>query len=215
MLDELNSRLRDLDGGRRASTWHHQDSNRSLDSGHGSMSYDPSYSQSISSARSVYQQSPAAGVPVPVQAQRNMSISMGNAQAAANYPTSPQNDPFQPADQQRSPLHFGNDQQGQQHYQQHPVEMQPQYFGDQHAQQQHPRLQAFNFNDAPTVVRPAPFASAQGNSHAYSLNRPRHHPTLQFASWAGYGGAGGSPDLLDEENAVPPNSNPWNIDPTP
>lgn len=36
-------------------------------------------------------------------------------------------------------------------------------------------------------------------------------PGPQFANWTGYGGPS-VPDTLDEENAVPPNSNPWNID---
>ena len=36
-------------------------------------------------------------------------------------------------------------------------------------------------------------------------------PSQQFASWGGYSRAS-MPDTLDEENAVPPNSNPWDYD---
>lgn len=36
------------------------------------------------------------------------------------------------------------------------------------------------------------------------------NPNLQFANWSGYGGASSIPDTLDEESAVPPNSQSWN-----
>jgi hypothetical protein len=35
-------------------------------------------------------------------------------------------------------------------------------------------------------------------------------PNQQFANWGGYGGPS-VPDTLDEENAVPPKSNPWEM----
>ncbi|RMY11521.1 hypothetical protein D0867_08053 [Hortaea werneckii] len=36
------------------------------------------------------------------------------------------------------------------------------------------------------------------------------NPNLQFANWSGYGGTSSVPDTLDEESAVPPNSQSWN-----
>lgn len=219
MLDELNSRLRNLDGGRRPSAWHHHGSSGSLDSGHGSMSYDPSHSHSISSGHSVYQQSSPPGM--PVQGYRNMSISVGSVPDAITYQTSSLNYPFQP-DQQQSQSQYPTIEQDQQQSQsQYPAIQQDQ---QQHQQQpgvmpspfvsvppQYPLFPspAFDFNEAPPVPQPAPFASSHGNSHAYPHNRPSHHPTQQFAGWSGYGRPGGAPDTLDEENAVPPHSNPW------
>ncbi|KAI7390472.1 hypothetical protein KC336_g16942 [Hortaea werneckii] len=48
-------------------------------------------------------------------------------------------------------------------------------------------------------------ASQPGRSSAHG------NPNLQFANWTGYGGASSVPDILDEENAVPPNAQSWNV----
>jgi hypothetical protein len=98
----------------------------------------------------------------------------------------------------------------QQQYQQQTPDVKPQY---QHTQQHYPQIQqpSFNFNEAPIAQQPPSFASQQWETHDPSRSRPSH-PNQQFASWSGYGGQGSAPDTLDEENAVPPNSNPWNID---
>ncbi|KAI5369607.1 hypothetical protein Slin15195_G004820 [Septoria linicola] len=70
-------------------------------------------------------------------------------------------------------------------------------------QQSYFQQQIYNFNTAAAVPQQSPFAGQQG----------RVHPASQFANWGGYGGAGGNPSTLDEENAVPPiPANPWNID---
>jgi hypothetical protein len=68
-----------------------------------------------------------------------------------------------------------------QHY-----EMQQQYF-------QQPSGQTFEFSQVPITHSHPSFSVA---------------PRQQFAAWAGYGSSSG-PDTLDEENAVPPKTNPW------
>lgn len=220
MLDELNSRLRGLNSGRRASTWQHQGSTGSFDSGHGgSMSYDPSQSHgmSISSGPSSYQGHPSGMSSSRAYRQQSVSTqqSPGVADAVAAGQISPQHYPF--PDQRSFQAQYANALQGQQQYQEQYQDqrgdMQPHYTNGQHTQQHFPPFDkpSFNFNEAVPVPSPHPFTSYQGNSQAYALNRP-NHPTQQFASWSGYGGPGGAPDTLDEENAVPPNSNPWNID---
>ena len=83
-----------------------------------------------------------------------------------------------------------------QHQQQHPhghaygQVPPPQNYG--HPQPQHP--QQYNFNEP-----------------LYQTSRASR-PSQQFASWGGYGGPAVQ-NTLDEENAVPPNSNPWDIAP--
>lgn len=72
--------------------------------------------------------------------------------------------------------------------------------------QQQPQFQqpTYNFSQPPVAVNHGmPLMPHSGNSH---------RPSAQFANWGGYGGQGGQPSMLDEDNAVPPDSNPWNID---
>lgn len=72
--------------------------------------------------------------------------------------------------------------------------------GAAHPQQQQPQFQqsTYDFNQAAFAM----------NHHAGNS----HRPSAQFANWGGYGGQLGQPSTLDDENAVPPDSNPWNID---
>ncbi|EMD00960.1 hypothetical protein BAUCODRAFT_190769 [Baudoinia panamericana UAMH 10762] len=66
----------------------------------------------------------------------------------------------------------------------------------QHQLFQQPSGQTFNFNPQPQCP------TSQTNAHT--------PPFQQFAGWSGYTGPS-VPDTLDEENAVPPNANPWAI----
>lgn len=180
------------------------------------MSYDPSQSQSmsISSGLSPYHNQSPSGM--PMQGYRHQSISVhhspGAAHAAGMGQTSPQHYPF--PDQQQSQGPYRSNQHSQQHYQQQSPDTKPQYAIDQRAQPSYPQFNepVFNFNEAVPIPQPIPFTSPLGNAQAHATTRPPHHPTQQFASWSGYSGPGGAPDTLDEENAIPPNSNPWNID---
>ena len=80
-----------------------------------------------------------------------------------------------------------------------------QFMANQGVQQQlqHFQQPVFDFSQAPTAAQQQQYSAYQGGAH---------RPSAQFAAWEGYGGSGGRPDTLDEENAVPPNSNPWNLD---
>lgn len=61
-------------------------------------------------------------------------------------------------------------------------------------------------------------APPQHYQQQFSFNEPVYHgnqvhataPNQQFAAWGGYGGPAVA-NTLDEENAVPPKSNPWDI----
>ena len=55
------------------------------------------------------------------------------------------------------------------------------------------------------------FEQSSGQQFSFGQQTlPHTHPSLQFASWGGYGGPS-MPDTLDEENAVPPNTDPWSF----
>lgn len=82
--------------------------------------------------------------------------------------------------------------------QQYPSQTDVQYTQPQQAYQQAPVLQQQN---SFTFTEPA--YNQTSRQPAFST-APNH----QFAAWAGYGGPS-APDTLDEENAVPPKSNPW------
>jgi hypothetical protein len=219
MLEELNNALRRMEDGRRPSMWQHQNSTGSLDSNHGSStSYTSPNSLSMSSGYSPYQQSQSSGM--SSQGYRHQSISIqqtpGIVPAAAALQTSPHQYAHQPADQQHLQTHYAGVQQAQQQYSQHSADMQSQYANGQYGQQQYPQFQqqqpVFNFNEPVPFPQSPPYTSPHGNAHPHSHNMASTHPNHQFSNWSGYGGQGGAPDTLDEENAVPPNSNPWNID---
>ena len=73
---------------------------------------------------------------------------------------------------------------------------------------------------SPQAVPPQPNMYQQQQQHPQhvAFNEPVYHPnssarpSQQFAAWGGYGGPTVH-NTLDEENAVPPRSNPWDIAP--
>ena len=78
-------------------------------------------------------------------------------------------------------------------------------------QQQHPQ-HGHSYGQMPPPQhyhQPQPQQQFSFNEPVYQTNRPAR-PSQQFAAWGGYGGTTVQ-DTLDEENAVPPNSNPWDI----
>ncbi len=77
-------------------------------------------------------------------------------------------------------------------YPEQPIQLTQSVSFTQPIQQPYMQPQSFTFSE-PVYNQPA-FSTA---------------PNHQFASWAGYGGPMVQ-DTLDEENAVPPKSNPWN-----
>lgn len=168
MLDELNIRLRDMDGTRRQSVWHQGSTG------------------SIGSVQS-YQTPPSMATPPGISQQPVMQVQQTSPHAHAVQHVSPpqfHQQPIGPASYGMASFAAGQPAYGQQ----------PQH----QTQFQQP---AYNFNQMPTPPQNAPFTVHQGNAH---------RPSQQFANWTGYGGVGGQPDMLDEENAVPPDSNPWN-----
>ncbi|KXS99650.1 hypothetical protein AC578_9916 [Pseudocercospora eumusae] len=175
MLDDLNSRLRELDGsGRRQSMWHHGSSG-SIGSSHaGSMSYGSPQSMPAGPW-------PYAQLSPPVQ----QTPGLAHAQMAHQVSPPPQFYQPQVGHQVSPPLVQG-----------HPQPVQP-------AHQQF-QQGAYNFNQ--DLTPPGQ------HQQSYFTQPTQTHPTAQFANWGGYSGAGGNPSTLDEENAVPPQSNPWDID---
>ncbi|KAF2171272.1 hypothetical protein M409DRAFT_63623 [Zasmidium cellare ATCC 36951] len=172
MLDELNIRLRDLEGTRRQSVWHSGSS--------GSVGSTQAYQSPPS-----MQTPPGMPTPPGIPQQPVMSVQQ-------TPPGLPHAHPIHHV----SPPQFHQQPIG-------PVSYNMASFaaGQQAYQQQHQYQQpAYNFNQMPTPAQNAPFTMHQGNAH---------RPSQQFATWTGYGGIGGQPDMLDEENAVPPDSNPW------
>ncbi|PPJ53388.1 hypothetical protein CBER1_01006 [Cercospora berteroae] len=172
MLDELNSRLREIDGtARRQSTWHHHGSTGSIGSSiNGSLSYAGSPS-ALPAGQSLYQGSPAA-----------MQHTPGSMHAHPVHQVSPpaQQVPQQVSMYQTTPplVHGQNIQVGQQ--------------GQQQQQQSYFQKPVYNFNEVPMPPQHQRSVSHQTNVH----------PASQFANWTGYGGPGGNPDTLDEENAI-------------
>lgn len=185
MLDELNSRLRELDGpARRQSTWHGSTPSISSTTG-GRLSYRGS---PLASGQAMYQTSPPA-----------VQYTPGSIHAHPVHQVSPPIHHYleQPAGYQITPplAHGHGDSYGQQHQQHH----------HHHHQQPQSYFQqpVYSFNGAPMPTQPQQSSAQQA----------RVHPASQFANWGGYGGPGGNPDTFDEENAVPPTShNTWNID---
>ena len=166
---------------RKQSMW---GSTGSVPSSNGSISYS-SPAQSVAQAANMYQQHQQT--PPPLQ-----QTSSYGEQATMTQQINP------PQFHQQPHSYFPQQHQQQQHqqypvyqgpYSQPPAQPQPQ-------QQQHyglPQQQQFNFNE-PVYHNPS-FSTA---------------PRQQFAAWSGYGGPS-APDTLDEENAVPPKSNPWDV----
>lgn len=182
MLDELNSRLRELEGpARRQSTWHGSTPSVSSTTG-GSLSYGGS---PLASGQSMYQTSspPLQHTPGSVHASMHQV-----SPPVQHYLEQP------PVYQTTPPLAHGQGASYGQQHQQYQQQQPQSYF-------QQP-VYSFN-NGAPMATQPQQSAAQQA----------RVNPASQFANWGGYGGPGGNPDTLDEENAVPPTShNPWNLD---
>lgn len=173
MLDELNIRLRDLDGTRRQSVWHPGST--------GSIGNTQSYQTPPS-----MQTSPGMPTPPGMHQQPTMPVQQTPHGLSHTHPV-----------QHVSPPEYHQQPIG-------PASYNMASFAAGHATYpQQPQFQqsAYNFNQMPTPPQNAPFAVHQGNAH---------RPSQQFANWGGYGGVGGQPDTLDEENAVPPDTNPWN-----
>lgn len=86
-------------------------------------------------------------------------------------------------------------------HQQSPFRQSPGLPFDQ-AQQlfQQPGGQSFSFGEQLPVQQ-----------HQYPAN-PHGNPHHQFGNWGGYAAGPSMPDTLDEETAVPPTSNPWNVE---
>ena len=204
MLDDLSHRLRELDimaGVRRPSMWQHTSSTGSLGSIHSSQYQSPPhdsaqgqpvYSSPHNSAqgRPLYQ-SPHNSAQGP-QFYQQTAPAVQPMQSHTGY-----NEPLAhvspPPHQHRPSIAGLYGQPGayppslQQPQFVHPAQSQPPQFNQQ-----------FSFNDpsaAPRQQLPPQFSA----------------PSQQFASWGGYSRAS-MPDTLDEENAVPPNSNPWDYD---
>lgn len=168
MLDELNIRLREMDGTRRQSVWQHQGS-----------------SGSVGSSQS-YQTPPSMPTPPGMLHQPVMPVQQTPPGLPHAHPVQ-QVSPPQFYQQPTGPTSYGMTSFAAE---------QPSY-----SQQRQIQQPIYNFNQMPTQPQNAPFTIHQGNA-------PR--PSQQFANWTGYGAVGGQPDMLDEENAVPPDSNPWN-----
>lgn len=170
MLDELNSRLRELEGARRQSVWQSS----------------PPGSVSSSSAGGVHYHSPSAMPPSGLYQQPAMPLQTPAPVLTHAHPSAHSSPPpYVPQSSQQQangPASFGmvDFSSPVSNYQAQP---QPQF---------QPAM--YNFAQAPNIPQ-----------HS-------HRPSTQFANWGGYSGIGGQPDTLDDENAVPPDANPWNID---
>lgn len=175
MLNELNSRSRELEGPRRQSMWQHHNSTGSIGSTQGG-------SQQYSSPPTVL--TPPGGI-----CQQNPFSAPQQTSGVTHAQMAPQVSPPLYHQQNVGPADYNM----------------AQFMANQGVQQQQPHFQqpVFDFSQAPTAEQQQQYSAFQGGAH---------RPSAQFAAWGGYGGPGGQPDTLDEENAVPPNANPWNID---
>jgi hypothetical protein len=90
---------------------------------------------------------------------------------------------------------------------------QPNMYQNQY--QHHPVQHSHTYGPGPTP--PQQYRQPQFRQQ-FNFSEPVYHPkpaappppNQQFAAWSGYGGPT-VPNTLDEENAVPPKANPWNI----
>ena len=87
-------------------------------------------------------------------------------------------------------------------------QQQPNVYQQQPHQYTHPNAHGMNYSQAPPQ-------QYQQHQQAFNFSEPVYQnssltapPRQQFAAWTGYGGVSGR-SKLDGENAVPPNSNPW------
>lgn len=191
MLEQLQQRLREIDemkGMRKQSVWAPQDSMRKRSVWAGSVSSHPSSNGSISYSTppqhmaNGYQQQPS-----PPDLQQTLSYvdpGLGQRLSPSMYPPQPDSYP----QQQQQQFHVPHDSVYTQ-LQQDPQQQQPYASAS-------PPQQTFNFNE--------PFYQSPPN--AGSSTAPGH----QFAAWTGYSGPVVQ-DTLDEENAVPPKSNAWDL----
>lgn len=98
----------------------------------------------------------------------------------------------------------------------------PQFYQQPHVYQQQQQQQPQQFpvqhgNTFALQQPPPPQQHYQQPQQQFNFSEPVYHnasfpaaPRQQFANWTGYGGPS-APDTLDEENAVPPKSNPWEL----
>lgn len=91
------------------------------------------------------------------------------------------------------------------HHQPNPFPQQPM----QPYEQQQPYDQQQHYFQQ-SAGQPFSFGEQQSMSQ-YPAYPTQGRPSQQFASWGGYSGRS-VPDTLDEENAVDPTSNPWNLE---
>lgn len=184
MLEELNQRLRELDelnGVRRQSMW--QQSSIGSTSSNGSFLYS-SPSQPISQGSSTYQQTPPQFLPTP---------HFGDtAQHSTNRQSSPPRVRQTPSFGESGFTRQISQVSPEQQYHQPTMYLSQPYHapvGYQFPQPQQP----FHFNNR----------SRQQAHHSIA-------PIHQFSTWGGYGGPVVD-NTLDEENAVPPKTYPWEL----
>ncbi|KAF2484314.1 fungal-specific transcription factor domain-containing protein [Neohortaea acidophila] len=190
MLEQLQQRLREIDemkGMRKQSVWAPQDSMRKRSVWAGSVSSHPSSNGSISYSTPPQHMANGYQQQSPPDLQQTLSFvdpGVGQRLSPSMYPPQPDAYP----QQQQQQFHVPHDSVYTQ-LQQDPQQQQSYASAS-------PPQQTFNFNE--------PFYQSPPN--AGSSTAPGH----QFAAWTGYSGPVVQ-DTLDEENAVPPKSNAWDL----